>query len=169
MAIYSGFTPWKRWFSIVMLVYQRVCTVETQLETRVLQCALMGQGCFALPDTTTSFAKDSAVSFSWCQGPTEWKKNRTYSVSPTYIYIMYIYIYPYPHYITITTDYPHDVTIDVSIISPLYPNSIAMISPLFTLYPPLKTCPWYSHHIPMISQVYSHECGQSNNKPSHVW
>ena len=124
-----------------MLVYQRVCTVETQLETRVLQCALMGQGCFALPDTTTSFAKDSAVSFSWCQGPTEWKENRTYSVvSPTYI-CMYIYIYPYPHNSTVTTGYPHDVTIDVSIISPLYPNSIAMIPPLFTLYPPLKTCP----------------------------
>ena len=28
MAIYSGFTHWKWWFSIVMLVYQRVLNIE---------------------------------------------------------------------------------------------------------------------------------------------
>ena len=155
MAIYSGFTPWKWWFSIVMLVYQRVCTVETQLETRVLQCALMGQGCFALPDTTTSFAKDSAVSFSWCQGPTEWKKNRTYSVSPTYIYNVYIYISISPlyhynyrlspwcyywcfHNITIVSQfYCYDLPIihiispsqDMSMVFPSYPYDIPSIFP----------------------------------------
>ena len=144
-------------------VYQRLCTVETQLETRVLQCALMGQGCVALPDTTTSLKTLLFLS----PGVRAQQNGKRTEQIPLYllhiyiytiiiiissssiiiiiiiiiVFIIIIYINPYPHYITITTDYPHDVTTDVSIISPMYPNSIAMISPLFTLYPPLKTCP----------------------------
>ena len=30
MAIYSGFSHWKWWFSIAMLVYQRVITLKSQ-------------------------------------------------------------------------------------------------------------------------------------------
>ena len=35
MAIYSGFTYWKLWFSIVMLVYQRVITINVTRFTTV--------------------------------------------------------------------------------------------------------------------------------------
>ena len=36
MAIYSGFTHWKLWFSIVMLVYQRVRQTAETTEIDVL-------------------------------------------------------------------------------------------------------------------------------------
>ena len=37
MAIYSGITHWKWWFSIVMLVYQRVAPTKTMSSQHILQ------------------------------------------------------------------------------------------------------------------------------------
>ena len=34
MAIYSGFTHWKWWFSIIMLIYRRVCCLHHQYHER---------------------------------------------------------------------------------------------------------------------------------------
>ena len=133
MAIYSGFTcrntTWNTSFAVCSDGSGMLCVTWHHNFVRKRLC------CFFLLVSGTN------------------RMEREQNIFRCIAYI-YIYIYPYPHNSTVTTGYPHDVTIDVSIISPLYPNSIAMISPLFTLYPPLKTCPWYSHHIPMISLWY---------------
>ena len=79
----------------------------------------------------------------------ETEQNIFHCISKMYRYMYnYIYLSLSPDYITLTTDY-HIVFQKIS--------SICMISPLFTLYPHyiLNRCPWYSHHMPMMSQVYS--------------
>ena len=144
-------------FHSFLYVYQRVCTVETQLETRVLQCALMGQGCFAYSTWHHNFVrKRLCCFFLLVSGPNRMEREqnifRCISYTYIYIYIYIIYINSISHYITITTDYPYDVTTDASILSPLYRIPILFLwSHHYSHYIPLSR---HVHDIPIISLWY---------------
>ena len=48
MVIYSGFSHWKWWFSIAMLVYQRVYATDVSFEATVFPKIQVGTGAFLL-------------------------------------------------------------------------------------------------------------------------